>query len=118
MRIGGTIFIKVDGEQYRAKGDWDYNIGVGKREGVAGSDGVHGYKETPQVPYIEGAITDGSDISMTKLLSIKDATVTLELANGKVIVLNKAWFAGEGKGNTGEGEIDARFEGVTADEIR
>lgn len=118
MRIGGIIFVKVNGVQYRAKGSWTYNLGQGMREGIAGSDKVHGYKETPQVPYIEGVITDGSDISMTQLLNIQGASVTLELANSKVISLSDAWFAGEGEGSTEEGEIQARFEGLRAEEIR
>lgn len=117
-RIGGIIFIKVDGQQYKAKGNWTYNLGEPKREGIAGSDSVHGYKETPQVPFIEGTITDDPDISTAALLRIKGATCTLELANEKVIVLRDAWFAGDGNGSTEEGEIEARFEGLGADEIR
>jgi len=117
-RVGGIIFIKVDGVQYRAKGNWSYNFGVAKREGVVGADGVHGYKEMPQIPFIEGVITDDSEISAIDILKIKDATVTLELANGKVAVLKDAWFAGDGNMSTEEGEIEARFEGLDADEVR
>lgn len=117
-RIGGIIFVKVNGEQYKAKGSWTYNLGRGKKEGVAGSDGMHGYKEMPQVPFIEGAITDDSEISAIDLLDIKDATITLDLANGKTVVLSNAWFAGEGNITTEEGEIASRFEGMDADEVR
>ena len=117
-RVGGIIFIKVDGVQYRAKGSWTYNLGQNKREGVVGADGVHGYKEMPQIPFIEGTITDDADISTETLLKVKDASVMLELANGKIISLKDAWFAGDGNGSTEEGEIDARFEGLSADEVR
>jgi hypothetical protein len=51
------------------------------------------------------------------LVSMKDATVTLTLANDKVIVLRGAFFAGEGTGNTDEGNIGVRFEGDGAEEI-
>lgn len=117
-RIGGIIFIKVDGAQYKAKGNWTYNLGRLKKEFIAGADGVHGFKAMPQVPFIEGTITDDSEISMEDLLDIEEATVTLELANGKVISLSQAAFAGEGNGSTEEGEIEARFEGMDCDEIR
>ena len=117
-RIGGKITVNANGQQYRAKGSWSYNLGIDKREGIAGSDSVHGYKETPVVPFIEGTITDSADLSMEALLKIKDATITLLLANGKLISLADAWFAGDGNGSTEEGEIDARFEGLTAEEIR
>lgn len=117
-RIGGIIFVKANGTQYRAKGSWTYNLGKLKREGIAGADGVHGYKAMPQVPFIEGTITDDSEISLETLLDLDDATITLELANGKVISLSQAWFAGEGNVTTEEGEIEARFEGMECDEIR
>lgn len=117
-RVGGIIFVKVDGAQFRVKGSWTYNLGKAKREGVVGSDGVHGYKEMPQIPFIEGAITDDPDISIESLLETKDATITLELANGKVVSLKDAWFAGDGNMTTEEGELEARFEGLECDEIR
>jgi len=43
--------------------------------------------------------------------------VIAELANGKTVVLRSAWYAGEGKVNTAESEIDARFEGLSGEEI-
>lgn len=117
-RVGGIIFVKVDGVQYKAKGNWTYNLGKLRKEGIAGADGMHGHKALPQVPFIEGVITDSSEMSLEKLLDVDEATVTLELANGKVISLSKAWFAGDGNGSTEEGEIEARFEGMECDEIR
>jgi len=47
-RVGGIIFLKVDGEGFQSKGNFTYNIGVPKKEAVVGADGVHGFKETPQ----------------------------------------------------------------------
>ena len=93
-RRAGIIYVKVDGKQYDAKGAYTYNLGKPKRDAIIGADGVHGYKETPQVAFIEGAVPD----------------VTLELNNGKVVTLSNAWFASEGSGSTDEGEIAVRFE--------
>lgn len=118
MKRAGIIYVKVDGGSYDAKGNFQYNLGKPKREAIVGSDGVHGYKETPQVPFIEGEFTDSKDVSLEKLVGIKDATVTLELANGKVIVLRQGWYASEGTGNTDEGNIGVRFEGMSAEEIQ
>lgn len=109
-RRAGRIFVKVDGTQYDAKGDFSYGLGLPKREAIVGADGVHGYKETPQVPFIEGAFTDSSDLDLATLQQIDNATVTLELANGKIVVLSNAWYASEGNVSTGEGEIPVRFE--------
>lgn len=118
QRRGGIIFVKIDGAIQDAKGNFTYNLGSPMREAIVGADKVHGYKETPQVPFIEGEITDRVDLDLAALTKIKDATITLELANGKVITLREAWFAGEGTGNTEEGNIAVRFEGIQAEEIR
>lgn len=118
MRVGGIIEVKVDGELFSAKGSWTYNLGKPKRDIVLGSDSVHGYKELPQEPFIEGVITDNEDMSLEALVQVKDATVTLSLANGKIIVLRNAFFSGDGNGTTEEGEIAAKFSGLSAEEVR
>lgn len=116
-RRGGIISVQVDGQVYDAKGAFTYNLGRPKREAIVGADRVHGYKETPQVPTIEGTITDSSDLDLDKLLTLKDATVTLALANGKVIVLRGAYYAGDGEVSTDEGEIGVSFQGTGAEEV-
>lgn len=117
-RVGGTIALKVDGDIYFAKGNFTYNLGRGKREAVVGADRVHGFKETPQVPFIEGEITDRGEMSLEALLAIDNSTITLELANGKVIVLREGWYASEGTGNTEEGNVACRFEGISCEEVK
>lgn len=118
QRRGGLIQVQVNGELYDAKGNFTFNLGRPKREAIVGSDAVHGYKEVPQVAFIEGEFTDRGTMDLEKLLLMKDATVTLQLANGKVIVLRDAWYASEGTGNTEEGNVGFRFEGKSGEEIR
>jgi hypothetical protein len=118
QRRGGIIQVQVNGEIYEAKGSWSYNLGRAKREAIVGSDGVHGYTEKPQVAFVEGEITDRGTLDLASVVTMTDATVTLELANGKVIVLRDAWFAGDGTGHTEEGNVEVRFEGKSAEEIR
>ena len=116
-RVGGIIEVKANGTVYAAKGAFTYNLGRPKRNSVVGADRVHGYTETPQPGFIEGATTDSSEMSLEALVTIKDATVTLKLANDKIIVLREAVYVADGTGNTEEGEIGIRFEG-NAEEIR
>lgn len=118
QRRGGIIFLKINGEIYNAKGNFTYNIGKPKRDAIVGSDQVHGFKETPQTPFIEGEITDAPTMDLEALVTVENATVTLELANGKVISLREAWYASEGTGNTDEGNIGVRFEGISGEEIK
>jgi hypothetical protein len=117
-RVGGILSLKTDGELRQAKGEFTYNLGKPKREAVNGADETHGYKETPQTAFIEGAITDSSELDLEKLVLIKDATITLQVANGKVIVLREAWYAADGAVTSEEGEIEVRFEGVRGEEVR
>lgn len=117
QRKAGLIQFKVNGEIRAAKGNFTYNMGAPKRETMVGSDGTHGFKEVPQIAFIEGAITDQEDLDVKAMLTITDATVTLELANGKTVLLSEAYFAGDGNASTEEGEITVRFEGSSAEEV-
>jgi len=109
-RRAGRIWVRVNGKMLEAKGNYTINPGQDKREAVLGADGVHGYKETPQVAYIEGAMTDHPDLGVADFVNITGSTVTLQLNNGKTWVLEDAWYAGEGNITTEEGEIAVRFE--------
>jgi hypothetical protein len=116
QRKGGLIQLQVNGVMHDAKGSFSYNLGRPKREAIVGADAVHGYMEKPQVAFIEGEITDRGTLDLNELVTMSDATVTLELANGKIVALRDAWFAGEGTGQTDEGNISVRFEGLSAEE--
>lgn len=118
QRRAGIIAVQINGEIYDAKGNFTYNLGRPKREALIGADRVHGFKETPQVPFIEGEVTDRRTLDLARLVSMENATVVLSLANGKVISLKDAWFAGDGTANTEEGNIAVRFEGASAEEVR
>jgi len=118
LKRGGIIFLKLDGGIQQAKGEFTYNLGRPKRDAIVGSDGIHGYVEVPQVPFVEGEITDHPDLDLNEYTTRENMTLTLELANGKVIVMRNAWYAGEGTGNTAEGNIGVRFEAISGEEIR
>ncbi len=115
--IGGTIEFSVNGTRELAKGNFTYNIGRPMREGKTGADEPHGYTEKPQIPRIEGAITDRPDLDLAAFLAITDATVIVKAANGKGCVLYEAWNASSGDVTTEEGEIACKFEGMRAEEF-
>lgn len=117
QRVGGTISFSVNGERHLAKGSWTYHLGTPKREAVVGADEVHGFKETQQVPFIEGEITDRANLDLKAFMEMSDATATLELANGKSINLYDAYNASDGTASSEEGAIPVRFEGKTAEEF-
>ena len=116
--IAGVIELKVNGEIHLAKGNFTYNLGKIKAEMMIGSDGVHGLKGTPQAPRIEGEITDRGDMSLEDFVTLREATITLTLANEKVIVLERAGYTGDGDAQTEEANIQAVFHGFSCEEVR
>jgi hypothetical protein len=117
-RRSGILEVKVNGVIYDVKGNWTYNLVQAKREALVGADGVHGYKELPQVPFVEGEITDSSNLDLSTLMKVDNATVTLSLANGKVVEFRDAWYAADGNVQTEEANVQIRFEALGAEEIR
>jgi hypothetical protein len=111
-RIAGTAYVKVDGDQYTLAGTLTVSPAAVTREGLAGLSGVAGYKEMPRVPFIEGEFYMTTGVSLPAIEAITNATITAELANGKVYVLRNAWHAGAIEANAGEGTFTARFEGL------
>lgn len=116
-RRGGIIYLKAGGVQYEAKGEFTYDIGGFKRTSIVGADGVHGYTREAKAAFIEGAITDSPDLDLRAFAELEDVTVTLELDNGKTIILPEAWYAGDAAVKTKEGEIPVRFEAKKGEEM-
>jgi hypothetical protein len=116
-RIAGVAYVYVDGQQYPLRGNLTISIDTIEREGVAGQDGIHGFIETPRVPWIEGDISDLGGLSLVALQRMSDVTVTAELANNKVYVLRNAWTATAREFNAADGQATVRFEGMSAEEM-
>ena len=117
-RRAGKVFFKIDGKQYDAIGSFTYDLGGVERTTIVGADSVHGYSEKVSVPSISGEITDSADLDVQKLQSMDGVTVTLELANGKTIVLRHAWYVGSGQIATDDQGIPVHFEGKSAEEMK
>jgi len=107
----------MDGEILDCVGNFDYGFGTAKREAIVGADRVHGFSETPQVPFVEGEITDRKTLDLRKLFDAQDVTLTLELRSGKTIVLRSGWYAGDAKVATEKGNVPVRFEGLSLEEL-
>jgi len=117
-RRGGIITLQTNGKVMDAVGDFTVNYGQPKREALVGADRVHGYKETPQVASISGAIRDDTDLDIINdILNFTDGTVTLKLSNGKTAMVEDAFYALEGDMTTEEGQIPVKFEGRSGTEV-
>lgn len=116
-RIAGVAYVFVDGRQYPLRGNLTISIDTIERTGVAGQDGIHGFTETPRVPWIEGDFSDIGGLSLLTLQAMCDVTVTAELANGKQYVLRNAWTSTAREFNAADGQATVRFEGMGAEEL-
>lgn len=116
-RIAGFAFVTIDGRSYSIAGEGAYRVSTAKRETLTGQDGVHGYSEMPNAGKISWKGRDSGSLSMTVLADITDATVVLQLANGKVVTARNAWRTGEPpEVNSEDGTFTVEFESADVTE--
>jgi hypothetical protein len=116
-RIGGILFLTIDGAQYSARGAFTVTPSSVKREGVAGQSQVDGYTEMPVVPSIKGDISTIPGLSFTALQAITNSTIVAALANGSTYVLSGAWSVPPFEIDTTEGKASVEFQGLACDEL-
>lgn len=110
-RVAGICYIKVDGKQLSIKGDIEVPLTETKKETVMGLSGPAGYKEEPVMPYVKMTAIFTADFPLAEVRAASEATVTAELANGKVYTLSKAYLVGEPAVKVSEGEVELEFNG-------
>ena len=109
-RISGTFYLKINNKLLHASGEFSFSQGIPKREAVLSSNSHVGYREEQTTAFVEGDLID-KDINHTELFNTVDATITLELANGKTFVLSNAYCCGDTKASTDGKIAGIRFEG-------
>jgi hypothetical protein len=117
QRVAGIATIKVNGRQYALKGNFTVSPDSIEREEVAGQDFVHGFKETPRAPFIEGDLTLTRDLSIVELRRFTAATVQADLSNGHSYVLRDAFTTSAHDIDTAEGQVRVRFAGLSCIEM-
>lgn len=116
-RRAGTISFKRNGVLLDAKGNFSYSLGTPKREAIVGADRVHGFRETPTAPMLEGEITDRGDLSLREIFLADDDTISLQVGNGKTIAFRSAFYTGDGKIQTEEANVEVSYGAMSAEEI-
>jgi hypothetical protein len=107
--IAGVVFFKADGQQYQLRGSFNVQPNNTVREGIAGQDGVHGFKETPVVPYMEGELSDNGGLSIQDLQALDNTTFQAELKNGKTYIARNGWVEGEVVLDTTDGKVKLKI---------
>lgn len=116
-RIGGTIYVTIDGNQQPIRGAFTVTPTSVKREGVAGQTQVDGFTETPTVPGVKGEISTVPGLSILALQAITDSTIVVALANGSVYTLSNAFSMPPFETDTAEGKVTVEFGCQTCDEV-
>lgn len=116
-KVGGIAYFKINNIQYALRGNMKYSAALFEREVVTGMDGIHGFKESFKAPYLECDVTDRGNLSTELLNQLTDATITVELNNGKIFTLNNAACLTQIEVDAMEGQFTIRFEGLSAKEV-
>ncbi len=117
--LGGYVTLKYNGRGLHCEGEFKYG-GIGRlRTAQRGTNYVVGYTAEPQVPFIEGNIYL-KDVTLDDIIKIKDATITLELENGKIFTLYNAWTVNDkgGEVSTKDSKTPIKFEGIRGMEVK
>lgn len=98
--LAGIAKVSIDGVTRQLEGGAKYSVSTVKREELVGPDGFHGWKETPVAPSISMSLRDAGDMTVADFNAIRNSTIVLELANGKIVT-------GRNMGATDVQEVDA-----------
>jgi hypothetical protein len=111
-RLAGITVASVNGITYPIT-EFSWSPGVVKRETMTSLSGVDGYAENPRAPYVAGKFRDGASVSVTSFNAMTNATVVIQLANGKQIVGHNLWNTAETDVAGADATFDFKFEGVS-----
>lgn len=114
--LAGTAQIAVDGNSYMIEGAAKYSPSTVKRETLMGMDGYHGVKETPVPGSISFTGRDSGGLTIAYFNTIRNATVVLQLANGKTVVGRSMACVDAQEVDTTEATVDLKFEGPSVTE--
>lgn len=115
--VGGPIAIYIDGVKIRCKSGAEYSLGVPQITPVMGVDILHGYKETPEAPYLKVTTTDTSDLDLKALITKRNVTVLMEKRNGKGVAFSDCAISTSGALTTDEGEVPLNIIAKYAEEV-
>lgn len=115
--LAGTAFLSVDGRSYQLVGEFSYNPSSVERETLMGMDGIHGTAEKPRPGEIKGKLRDYGDFPIAALNAMRNVTVTVQLANGKVIVGRNMWTVESLEVSGEDASVPVTWQGPTVQEL-
>ncbi|MBE0150945.1 phage tail protein [Serratia fonticola] len=114
--LAGTAYVTVNGITTMVAGQFKYSPSKVARTTLKGMDYVHGYKETPNAPFISFQGRDSGGTSIIGFNNQTDVTIVAELANGKTIIGENMWTVNVQEVDSEEAVFDVRWEGFSVTE--
>jgi hypothetical protein len=115
-RLAGVAYLSVNGQSYMLAGEITYSVSRVKRTTLSGPSGVQGYSEEPIAGSISATLRDSGGLTVADFNAMTNVTVTVELANGKVVIGRNMWTTDPQEVKSGEATFDVKFEGMSVEE--
>ncbi|AIO44707.1 phage tail tube protein [Burkholderia cenocepacia] len=109
--LAGITNAKIDGVTYQLEGKARYRVAKVKRDSLMGQDGFHGFKEMPLPGSIKMSLRDSGGLSIADFNAMRNSTVVLELANGKIVTGRNMGTVEAEEVDTEEATFEVSFEG-------
>lgn len=109
-RLAGITSFTVNGSAFNVT-EFSWDPGTTERESLTSLSGVDGFREAPVAPYIAGKFRDAQSVNVSAFPTLSNATVVVQLANGKQIVGHNLWYIGRPGVGGADATFDFRFEG-------
>lgn len=116
--VAGVAYVKVDGRQFNLEGSLKVMPSRIKRTGLVGLSGpLPAFKQEWQHAAIEGAFFADRGVTFQDLENVTNATVQIELADGRAFVMRNAWSTAGFEIDAAAGTFTLRFEAPEMVEI-
>ena len=110
-RLAGITSFSVNGSNFNVT-EFSWDPGPVERETMMSLSGVDGYRELPVAAYIAGKFRDAQSVNVSGFVGLTDATVVVQLANGKQVVGHNLWYIARPAVSGADATFDFRFEGA------
>lgn len=110
-RLAGITSFTVEGSSFSVT-EFAWDPGPVERETMVSLSGVDGYRESPVAAYISGKFRDAASVNVSGFVGLTNATVVVQLANGKQVVGHNLWYVGRPGVSGADASFDFRFEGA------
>lgn len=110
-KVAGTAYFRINGASYSTTGDWNIEIQDEVREPIVAADGSVHFSASAAESKISGSLITTPTLIPSLVADIEDATIQVELQNGRVALLQDAFFSGKNSVGSKSGEMSVEFTG-------